>query len=77
MKFRYTDVSRYNEKQCGGYFEKLLNENNVLYVREYVLPASFDGEHKGRNVVDFLIDKKIIIEFKCVSFLNKARYFQC
>ncbi|MBD3248197.1 GxxExxY protein [Candidatus Falkowbacteria bacterium] len=70
-------LGRYrNEKQYGDYFENLLKENGIKYIREAKLPESFEGEKKGRNICDFIIENKIIIELKTVSFINKDHYFQ-
>lgn len=74
----HNELGRFkNEKQYCDAIEFLLKENKIPYKREFVLPTSFDGENKGRNKVDFFIADKIILEVKCVSFLNKEHYFQC
>ena len=74
----HNELGQYlNEKQYGDALEQKLKENNIIYEREKVLPASFKGEHKGRNKIDFLIDNKIILELKHVSGLSKDDYFQC
>ncbi len=74
----HNELGRFrNEQQYCDALENVLKENNIVYQREFILPPSFDGEKKGRNKVDFLIEGKIIIEAKCVSFLNKDNYFQC
>ncbi len=74
----HNELGRFrNEKQYCDALEFLLKENKIPYKRELVLPESFLGEQKGRNRIDFLVDVKIIIEAKCVSFLNKEHYFQC
>jgi GxxExxY protein len=65
-----------NEKQYGDYFQFLLEKNKINYVRESVLDPSFESEKKRRNICDFIIDDKIIIEFKTVAFLDKDAYFQ-
>ena len=48
------------EKQYGDAIEKYLNDFLIPYEREKLLPQSFAGEHKGRNKVDFIIERKII-----------------
>ncbi|HTW96730.1 MAG TPA: GxxExxY protein [Candidatus Methylomirabilis sp.] len=71
------DLGRYrNEKQYGDYFENLLKIKGIKYSREERLTESFAGEMKGRNICDFIIEDKIIVELKTVSFLNKNSYFQ-
>ncbi len=73
----HNNLGRYrNEKQYADYFEKLLKEDGIGYLREYVLPPSFDGERKRRNVIDFIVDDKIIIEFKTETIITKDDYFQ-
>lgn len=71
------DLGRYrNEKQYGDYLENLLKTNNIKYAREVRLPESFIGEKKGRNICDFIIEDKIIIELKTLNFLDKDSYLQ-
>lgn len=65
-----------NEKQYGDAIEKLLKDSGLKYEREMKIPISFDGEKAGRNIVDFLIDDKILLELKTKNFLTKADYFQ-
>ncbi len=65
-----------NEKQCGDYFEKLLIKEGVKYVREYRFEDNQYGQGKTRCVVDFIIDDKIIVEFKTVDYLTKKDYYQ-
>ena len=70
-------LGRYrNEKQCGDFFEQLLKQNNIKYEREFQF---FDPQYGAKNVrciIDFIIESKIIIEFKAKSFLTKEDYFQ-
>lgn len=65
-----------NEKQYGDYFEKLLLENNIKYVREF----RFNDHQFGRDVVrcicDFIVEDKIVIEFKAKDFVTKEDYYQ-
>lgn len=71
------ELGRYcNEKQCGDLFEKKLKEYSMYYEREKILPISFVGEKSNRNKVDFIIDKKIIIELKCKRILMREDYYQ-
>lgn len=66
-----------NEKQYGDAFEQRLKQANLKYEREKILTESFPGELKGRNRVDFLIEKTLLVELKCVSSLSRDDYFQC
>jgi GxxExxY protein len=70
-------LGRYrNEKQYADFFESLLKENGIKYAREYALPPSFPGEKQGRNIIDFIVEDKIIIEFKAKDIITKDDYFQ-
>ncbi|MEA3463697.1 MAG: GxxExxY protein, partial [Patescibacteria group bacterium] len=73
----HNDLSRYkNEKQYGDYFEFLLKKKGFKYKREYKLKQSFNGERKGRNICDFIIEDKIVVELKATRFLTQEDYFQ-
>jgi len=65
-----------NEKQYADAFEELLKENKINYVREFALPVSFKGEKKRRNIPDFILDDKIIIDFKAKRIITKEDYYQ-
>ena len=73
----HNNIGRFrNEKQYSDYFEKLLIRDNINYNREFTLPQSFDGEKTRRNIVDFLVYNKIIIDFKTKTHITKDDYFQ-
>lgn len=65
-----------NEKQYSDYFEKLLQENDVKYVREYSFREQRYGQGEIRCRCDFIVDDKIIIEFKTKDFAGKEDYYQ-
>ncbi len=65
-----------NEKQYADLLEVLLKENEIKYEREKALPASFNGEKHRRNIPDFIVEDKIIIELKAKPFTTKEDYFQ-
>ncbi len=65
-----------NEKQYSDAFEELLKKNEIQYVREKALPQSFMGEKERRNIPDFIIGDKIIIDLKAKDFITKEDYFQ-
>ena len=70
-------LERYrNEKQYADYFEELLKRENIQYQREKPLPSSFAGEKEYRNVPDFVIKEKIIIDFKAKRMITKDDYYQ-
>ena len=54
----------FDEKTYANAFEILLNSENLPFQREYYCPITIDGLLVEKRYVDFLIDDKIIIEFK-------------
>ncbi|MDD5528220.1 MAG: GxxExxY protein [Patescibacteria group bacterium] len=71
----HNDLGRYkNEKQYSDYFEKLLKENNINYSREFRI--NNPKNKTVRSICDFIIENKIIIEIKAVSFIDREFYFQ-
>lgn len=73
----HRDLGRFrNEKQCADYFEKLLQQSGKKYVREYRFIDHQYGRGDVRCVIDFIIEDKIIIEFKTKDFLTKEDYYQ-
>ena len=65
-----------NEKQYADALEVLLKENKIDYLREKALPVSFLGEKERRNIPDFIIEDKVIIDLKAKFFISKEDYFQ-
>ena len=65
-----------NEKQYADALESLFKENNIRYEREEELEPSFEGEHKRRNVADFVVEDKIVLELKTKTALTQEDYFQ-
>ncbi len=65
-----------NEKQYCDAIEAKLKEKGIKYEREKTLPISLEGESRGRNQVDFLIEGKIILEVKSKPFITKNDYYQ-
>lgn len=57
------------EKQYGDLIEDKLKELKITYKREFRIGNS-------GNIVDFIIDDKIILELKTVRFLTKECYRQ-
>lgn len=66
-----------NEKQYGDAFAQKLKEAEVEYEREAILPVSFEGERVGRNRVDFIVEKLIVVELKHAPAISRDDYFQC
>ncbi len=65
-----------NEKQYADALEQLLKENNICYKREKALPQSFVGEKSKRNIPDFIIEDKIILDIKAKRLITKEDYYQ-
>ena len=57
------------EKQYADLIEKKLKESNLLYKRELAIANT-------GNILDFLIDKKIILELKSVREVTSEHYRQ-
>lgn len=57
------------EKQYADLIEKKLKEKNILYNRELAIGNT-------GNILDFLIEDKIILELKSVREINKEYYRQ-
>jgi len=73
----HNQLGRYkNEKQYSDALENLLKDQKINYLREKSLPISFMGEAGGRNIPDFIIEDKIIIDLKAKRFITKEDYFQ-
>jgi len=73
----HNDIGRFrSEKSYADALEELLKENNINYKREQSLSPSFKGEHKQRNIPDFIIEDKIILDFKAKRIILKEDYFQ-
>lgn len=65
-----------NEQQYGDAIELLLKAYKIQYKREVVLPRSFQGEKPGRNIVDFVVSNKIILEIKAKKKLTENDFTQ-
>lgn len=55
------------EKQYCDLFEKKLKACGIVYKREVRIGDS-------GNILDFLIEDKVILEFKAVAFLTREHY---
>ncbi|HTK33108.1 MAG TPA: GxxExxY protein [Candidatus Paceibacterota bacterium] len=65
-----------NEKSYADYIESLIKDNGLLYQRERPLPKTFSEEKARRNIPDFIIENKIILDLKAKQFITKEDYYQ-
>ncbi len=65
-----------NERQYADAVEEVLQISDIKYQREKSLPVSFKGEQNRRNIPDFLIEDKIILDIKAKRLITKEDYFQ-
>lgn len=73
----HNDLGRYcNELQYGDKLEWHLHQNSYKYEREKVIDVSFEGERERRNIADFVIEDRIILEIKAQRILRREHYFQ-
>lgn len=73
----HKNLGRYrNEKQYADYFEGLLKKRGVNYEREYKFNDHQYGKGQIRCICDFIIENKIILEFKAKDHISKIDYFQ-
>lgn len=73
----HNKLGRYrNEKQYGDALEEALKINKINYLRENPIVASFKGEGQRRNIIDFMIEDKIVVELKARPLILKEDYFQ-
>ena len=73
----HNKLGRYrNEKQYSDALENVFKENGIKCQREKPIPISFKGEKANRNIPDFIIEDKIVLEVKTKPFITKDDYFQ-
>ncbi len=73
----HNELGRFrSEKSYADALEELLKKNNINYKREQSLSSSFKGEQKRRNIPDFIIENKIILDLKAKRIILKEDYFQ-
>lgn len=66
----HNELGRFcKEKQYGNYIEKKLKEENIVFKRELTISDS-------GNIVDFLIEDRIVLELKNKDLITKKDYFQ-
>ncbi|MEW6407986.1 MAG: GxxExxY protein [Patescibacteria group bacterium] len=58
--------TKYQEKHYQNAFETKLKLLKILYKREVKLKINFEGETPGDFYADFIVENKILLEFKKV-----------
>ncbi len=68
----HNKLGRYaKEKQYGNLLENEFKKNNLTYKREYKTEIT-----NNINIIDFLINNKIIIEIKAKKVIVRDDYYQ-
>lgn len=65
-----------SEKSYADALEEVLKTAGISYQREQSLGASFAGENDRRNIPDFMIEDKIVLDLKAKRIVTKEDYFQ-
>jgi len=65
-----------SEKSYADMLEQLLTENKIKFEREKSLESSFESEKSRRNIPDFIIEDKIILDIKAKRIVTKEDYYQ-
>lgn len=72
----HNELGRYcREKQYGDFLETLLKEENIEFEREKALPID-KIENQFTNIVDFVINNKLLIDLKAKDLVTKDDYYQ-
>jgi len=73
----HNELGRYkNEQQYADRLEKILQEEKIKYQRETPLMKSFSGERSNRNIPDFIVEDKIVLDAKAKRLISRDDYFQ-
>ncbi len=73
----HNELGRFKlEKQYCDVFEKVLIAHGFKYCREKDLKGVFESVDLKGNIPDFIIEEKIIIDFKNKKFITKEDYYQ-
>lgn len=73
----YNALGRWlSEKSYADFLENIFKKNEIKFKRELALEETFEGERGRRNIVDFLIDDKIILDLKAKTIVTREDYYQ-
>ncbi len=65
-----------SEKSYADALEKILQQSDIRHSRETSLKPSFENEEGRRNIPDFMIEDKIILDVKAKRIITKEDYYQ-
>ncbi|MBU0569682.1 GxxExxY protein [Patescibacteria group bacterium] len=66
----HNELGRFaREKQYGSFIQKKLKDENIRFERELAISDS-------GNIMDFLIEQKVVLELKVKDMITKNDYFQ-
>lgn len=65
-----------SERSYADAPEVEFEKKGVKFIREGALAPSFGGEKSRRNIPDFIIEDKIILDVKAKEIITKEDYFQ-
>ena len=73
----HNELGRFaREKQYADRLEQLLVASNIKYKREAREPFRFKESQVGGNIIDFLVEDKIVLECKAKRFITRQDYYQ-
>lgn len=73
----HNELGRFkSERQYCDLFEKLLKENNHKHIREMELKKVYNFINEKGNIPDFIVEERIVVDFKSKKFITKEDYFQ-
>ncbi|EKD58457.1 MAG: hypothetical protein ACD_56C00119G0004 [uncultured bacterium] len=73
----HNELGRFKlERQYCDLFERYLNLEKYNYQRERDLKNIYKELEFSGNIPDFIIEEKIIVDFKAKKFVTKEDYFQ-
>ena len=72
----HNELGRYcREKQYGDAFANLLSLENITFEREKAIPMELIT-NQATNKADFIVEDKIVLEFKAKPLILKEDYYQ-
>ena len=73
----HNDLGQFrSEKSYADALEEVLKTAGISYQREQSLGASFAGENERRNIPDFMVEDKIVVDLKAKRVITKEDYYQ-